>query len=301
MHVYTVIALLVFFLAQATYASAPAAPEANKIAETSDPKITQKNQKRETTQTKTSQLSASINELTSAIRDSKPNVSLENEEEKKGIERKALKADEKIADETEKLANYTNRLAYLTCLLVAVGSVQIGLFFWQLLLMRKAVKDGTIVAETARKEFIATHRPKIIVRRFFHQDLGGDEDSVDIGCEIVNIGESLATVVWWSLRMWRHPSSQPLPGNPPYAERIAQSIPIDNGMLVPLPSLRAAGFHFESGGEEESGEEGSWLILGYVEYEDINEKLRRTAFLRRYNPQSNSFVIVPHADYEYQD
>ena len=234
--------------------------------------------------------------------DEKPFVikSIEAEKTTERTEQDRPEREEKSANERSLVA-WTIVLAIATIALASIAGIQVGMFWKQLKLMKKGVDDGALMAKTAREAFIATHRPKLIVRRFATQDRGGDEHSVDMACELVNIGESLATVVWLSVRMWNHPTSLPLPGDPPYSPAVAHSLLITNGTLVQLPSLRVEGFHFDSGWQEETGEKGSWLILGYAEYKDINEKIRRTAFLRRYNPQANSFDIIPHPDYEYQD
>ena len=168
----------------------------------------------------------------------------------------------------------------------------------------KAASAAEKSAEIARHNFIATHRPKIIVRRFSINRIGDDGDSVDIGYEMVNTGERLATVVRSSTKLWWHPSTESLPAIPPYTDHIVQSIPIENGMLVSLPSQRVEDFSFVSGFEEESGAAttGDHLFaLGYIEYQDTIGKIRRTAFLRQYDFKAKRFDTVPHPDYEYQD
>ena len=60
------------------------------------------------------------------------------------------KIDEKIAFETQRIADYTNRLAWFTLLLFCIAVGQAGLFVWQLLYMRRGLRDAEDAAKTAR-------------------------------------------------------------------------------------------------------------------------------------------------------
>ncbi len=210
-------------------------------------------------------------------------------------------------------------LVKLTGVLAAIGVMQLIVFGFQARRLRQTVEEMKIAtkatekaakaaeqsAEIAWHDFIATHRPKIIVRRFSINEVGDDGESVDWGYEMVNTGESLATVVRSSTKLWWHPSTEPLlPATPPYADPIAQSIPIEIGMSMALSSQRVKDFSFVSGFEEESDATptGDRLFaLGYIEYKDTIGKTRRTAFLRRYDFKAKCFDIIPHSDYEYAD
>lgn len=150
MKIFVAVLLSVFVSVQATSAQ-PSAQERDGTSKTSRSKVIKKNGQREAEQPKTNKLSSAINELTAAIRDSKVHTADEGQNEKMHLERESLKADTKIADETENLARYTDTLAGFTLLLVIVGSLQLGLFFWQLRLMKQATIDAGKSAEAAYK------------------------------------------------------------------------------------------------------------------------------------------------------
>ncbi|MBU6480474.1 MAG: hypothetical protein KGS09_08025 [Nitrospirae bacterium] len=240
------------------------------------------------------------------------------------IQKSNSETDQDKKDRDEKSAN-DQLLTKFTGALVLVGIVQAAIFIFQLFVFgrqarrlretvaemkiaTRATEKAAIAAEQnveiARHEFIATHRPKIIVRRFSINKVGDDGESVDIGYEMVNTGESLATVVCSSTKLWWHTPTKPLPAIPPYAAKIVQSIPIETGMLVTVPSQPVTDFEFVAGFEEESDATttGDRLFaLGYIEYKDTIGKIRRTAFLRRYDFKAKRFDIIPHSDYEYAD
>lgn len=209
-------------------------------------------------------------------------------------------------------------LMYFTGGLVGVGFLQLIVFGLQARRLRQTIDEMKIAtkatekaataaersAEIARHEFIATHRPKIIVRQFSIDKVGDDGESVDIGYEMVNTGESLATVVCSSLKLWWHSPAKPLPAIPPYAESIVQSTPLESGSPVTAPSQHVPDFAFVEGFEEgsEATATGDHLFaLGYIDYKDTIGKTRRTAFLRRYDFTAKRFDAIHHTEYEYQD
>ena len=234
--------------------------------------------------------------------------------------------DEKSATEKKEREEKYQSDWWLVCLtgvLAGIGILQLCVFGLQARRLRQTVEEMKIAtkaaekaanaaeqsAEIARHDFVATHRPKIIVRRFSINKIGDDGDSVDIGYEMVNVGEGLATVVRSSTKLWWHTPTKHLPGNPPYADYIAQSIPIESGIMIALPSQHVEGFSFVSGFEEKEQETGAndtttgdhLFAMGYIEYKDTIGKTRRTAFLRKYNFTSKCFDTIPHPDYEYVD
>jgi hypothetical protein len=81
------------------------------------------------------------------------------------------------------VAIYTLWLAGATCVLAVVAAIQAGLFVWQLILMNRGTNDAKGAADAAaaaaaaaeqsivlsRQEFIAVHRPKIILKRSYYR------------------------------------------------------------------------------------------------------------------------------------
>ena len=106
------------------------------------------------------------------------------------------------------LVEYTRWLALLTGCLFFAAVAQVGLFVWQLRLMRKATenagaaaraafasaKASNVVATTAREEFLATHRPKLILQDAFCDDTEFGHP-IAVKYVIVNIGETPARII----------------------------------------------------------------------------------------------------------
>lgn len=70
-------------------------------------------------------------------------------DEKASIDKRLADQTQRLADETENLAVYTGRLAGFTLLLFFAAVGQIGLFVWQLRLIRKSLDDAKIAADAA--------------------------------------------------------------------------------------------------------------------------------------------------------
>jgi hypothetical protein len=72
------------------------------------------------------------------------------------------------------VAKYTEVLAWFTVVLAAVGLGQGCLIFWQ--------------GRLARREFISTHRPKLIVRQF-QLDAPRPNQPITVHFSIINVGD----------------------------------------------------------------------------------------------------------------
>ena len=199
--------------------------------------------------------------------------------------------------------------------------------FWkQLGFMRDAMRDGTeaakaardsadagkIVAETARDDFISTHRPKLIVRRVSLNIAKGSglADVLGVQFIVANLGDTRATIIEMNARLWLPEVSQNLPPIPPYGQSTYPGLTIESGESPTLTHYEhglLARFEFRDGfaktamaaGGTDSGP--ALLFIGYVDYEDGLKRQRRTAFLRQYNFATQRFDPIPHPDYEYQD
>ena len=310
----TIAVFLVLLLAQPIYASPPAAPESSRTTETSRPKIAQKNEKREATQSNPNDLSAAINELTSTIREAKAHISDQYEKEKIQIDGKSLKAEEKIADQTEKLAVYTDNLAFFTRLLVVVGGLQLGLFFWQLLLMNKAAKDAgksaAAALETAKAITLSerayikiSHDQHGMIRTTSDADvLYSKKRTYQVQFDVRNIGKTPAELTRLDFSQFIHPSDEPLPVVPPYNDP-------DTIVFVIRATMYGTDAIFPSQSFIMSEEESSaiwnrtknFYILGVAEYIDHFGIRHRAGYARRYDPHSteNNLLMVTWPGYNY--
>ena len=72
-------------------------------------------------------------------------------QEKSEIDRKVADETEKLAIETKNLSDFTGWLAIFTAALVLGAFAQVGLFWWQLRLIRESLEDAKIAAEAAKE------------------------------------------------------------------------------------------------------------------------------------------------------
>ncbi len=163
-------------------------------------------------------------------------------------------------------------------------------------------------AELTLNEFIATHRPKLIVRRVFTKTLHGQgiPDLLGIECIVANTGDSEATIVEINTNLWIPNAQESLPANPPYGDSMSISSPLDGGISFPwthpATSEQTMRYNHLSGFAEEGGDVGTCMyFFGYIMYKDRLNRHRRTAFCRRFDFTTQRFTVVKDPDYEYQD
>lgn len=193
-----------------------------------------------------------------------------------------------------RLASYTGWLTVFTFVLAA-GTL--GLFW-------VAARQGNQL----EREFIATHRPKLVVRSVMLRNAlipGEAPRDFKMGFTlhylVVNVGPTTATIVQATSTRSMVPNPREwTPGDQVYTS--------DGDGIV--------GRELKSG-ESCAGtcDNGSGLIesvaarspffpiyfLGYVVYEDSAGVQRRTGFIRRYDLKERSLVREPNPDYEYAD
>ena len=120
-----------------------------------------------------------------------PKSESEKEEERREKQEKA-ETDRKIVDLTAALAEFTEYLFYATVALGVVGALTMVVLVWQGRQMKKTV-------DLARAEFMATHRPEMIVREvaWASQELDGGIVMNDgaIAFTVVNKGRNSGTIV----------------------------------------------------------------------------------------------------------
>ena len=180
--------------------------------------------------------------------------------------------------------------------------------------MKESLRISKESVDLARKEFISTHRPKLVVRRISLNEVNGAGVWNIIAAEyvIANVGDSTATIVSTSERLWLPTAKENLPSIPPYAEPVTHSLILEAGLSLVfkhyatdddlLKKYQQSSAYTDSSiseGRTDSGPE--LLFLGYIVYKDDLDRKRKTAFLRRSNYITKRFSPIKEPDYEYAD
>jgi len=193
----------------------------------------------------------------------------------------------------DRIARYTLWLAILTGGLVLASSFQ---FYF----LNRAEKTSQSLAKLAREEFIATHRPRVIVRFIqgpFHNEAGHEFMWVTFA----NVGETMATITAiggdlvrrnGSTGAWR-PSgldASPKPITPTTLESGDRHI-ITVTAKGPISDIELFG---DATGTYEL------CAVGGVRYQDGNGRTRETAFFRT-NNGGEGFAPSKNREDEYED
>lgn len=224
--------------------------------------------------------------------------------------------DKHLADETQRLANYTGALFIVTCLLFGAALFQVGLFWFQLRIMKGGLKDAAKAAnaaaagaqsakestDLARQEFIAAHRPRIHARFFPELPIDPDTPLV-VTFEAVNAGDLDATLIRVELSVYDFALGETV------APRWASTIPVNQTNLRPSeisPRYRVEITIPTIGGTPAPllpGQMEDLRVRGRFFYSDSGERVRVTQFYRRYDPERRALRIVvdTDSDYEYED
>ncbi len=215
-----------------------------------------------------------------------------------------------LAGITAVLARYTYKLWYDT---TKASERQSGEMRESLAIAERNAKTAEDNIDLARKEFISTHRPRLIVRRVSVDTVRGTgiSDVLKVEFVVANIGDTKAKIIEMSTRIWFPESSLNLPAVPPYGESTYPGRSFESGASGPMThidsaemlarfqsQIKLAAFTAVDGGSD-SGP--AFLFIGYIVYEDELKRKCRTAFCRIYNFATQRFDPIPHPDYEYQD
>lgn len=186
----------------------------------------------------------------------------------------------------------------------AVATVFIAIFTFTLWQSTKRMMRATQSAvDLARQEFIATHRPRVIVR--FIQGPFQEDGRRLIFITFANVGDSEAIIkaIGADLAIWRvdaEGGSWESPG--------LEATPVD---LDPVISLKSGQRHTVrvtgrgTWGDTQTFAERSDQILtitqGAIEYRDGNGISRETGFSRTFDRRSRTFRASENPEEEYQD
>jgi hypothetical protein len=190
----------------------------------------------------------------------------------------------------------------LATVVSASAAIAIACFTYRL---KEATKGqlGELIksGEQARLQFIATHRPRIMVHSFEYSS----EDGERIGAffRYVNTGTSTATIVGIAGQITEvfdmpsqatsigpecrvDPEDEKLVGGEEAVHTVSSSI-LHSQMVVDS-ELKHRGHSYLFA-----------ICIGYVAYTDDLGVRRKTGFCRRYDPSTRSWLKMENSDYEY--
>jgi hypothetical protein len=163
------------------------------------------------------------------------------------------------------------------------------------------------ITDLARAEFISTHRPKIMVRRFrlHNDDLGGD--FVEVHLTVVNKGSTKAQIEQAKgMVYFRSPDSawpydfDIYEGQMQISQKVLPAGGMTDAKITSIESFEHARGKYPSVSLSVPGV--SVYVAGLIGYkDDIIGITRTTAFLRELNHSNHRFSAVGDDDYEYQD
>lgn len=190
--------------------------------------------------------------------------------------------------------------------ITAVATAFIGWF--TATLWRATTEQAGLTRESiklARDEFLASHRPKIIIHTVEnHYVRAADEEDLWLGARVicVNKGKSAATITEIRCEITRRKGGTPETG---IAIEFLDEIPIPDD---PLPSGLDYQFSVESVMSHrhehrrqmlEESYKGDVYCIGRIIYLDSAERRRMTGFCRRYDANSGRWVRVEGKQYDY--
>jgi hypothetical protein len=228
--------------------------------------------------------------------------------EKAAIDKRLAFDTQRLADYTWWLANYTWWLAAFTALVFTVAILQVGMFAWQLILIKRGTRDATkaanaalLSAQVARNEFIATHRPRLRVYAFDTEDRDLVHDKpIVVLLQTQNIGDTPAHITRVEGCIHIAPNKN---------RRIESNIPLRyrQDFAITLVSGEREAFSIEDGTSVTEftatavyAGDRPLFCIGRIFYTDDAGIGRETGFCRRFSFRPYGSEPVPESEYEYQ-
>jgi hypothetical protein len=173
-------------------------------------------------------------------------------------------------------------------------------FLWGTVEATAAAANAAVDAtDLARQEFIATHRPRIIVYGMEVQLLGDTETQRKVHFRYVNAGDTDAFVTSIHSRVLWHSKDMIEGGTELHRHDVIKEpvfVPSGNNGLAITPDGIDYINLVRSG---RAGHDTAYCV-GVVVYRDTNSIERRTGFCRRYDSERERWLKVADADYEYE-
>jgi hypothetical protein len=189
----------------------------------------------------------------------------------------------------------------------AIATIFIAIFTIVLACVtRKQARLTKDITNLARAEFLSTHRPKIMVRRFrlSYDDLGGD--FVEVHLTVVNKGSTKAQIEQAKgMVYFRSPDSvwpydfDTYGGQMQISQKVLPAGGMTDAKITSIESFKHARGEYPSVSLSVPGV--SVYVAGCIGYKDDIGITRTTAFLRQLNHSNHRFSAVGDDDYEYQD
>jgi hypothetical protein len=200
---------------------------------------------------------------------------------------------------------YKDEITALSTAIIAAFTVILGIFTISLARStRKAV-------ETAQAEFVASHRPRLIIREI--QCLTSrTRQNIELRYVVANIGDTSAEIVESHIEIQEVPDGmlrplQPIEGANPIGRRTVapgRHIFDECSSTVSIMSLvvsRMSDQRRLPKGRADLNENRAVCFRGFVIYIDRNGIQRRTGFCRVYDSKVERFYPLDDPDYEYAD
>lgn len=184
--------------------------------------------------------------------------------------------------------------------------------FLQFIWLTRQEKVLTDSIELSRDEFIATHRPRIVVRDVSIDYIGETEEDknmveVKIDYSIANTGDTPAmirmrnaTLVLTRNILVNVANANTLPARPKYdvMHNIVEDRILDGGESITRTHTQEMN-RTDWGMLHTSMHSG--FVVGFIRYEDKQKRRFLTAFCRLHDRVTNRCFVAESADYEYQD
>ncbi len=218
-----------------------------------------------------------------------------------------LAVDERVAALTGDLAKYTKllfwatgALAVFTLGLVIFGFRQANDAKESIAATRTAAQAAQATVELAQREFISTHRPRLIVRNVHAKMLGADQP-IAIRFTIINKGQTDALRTEWRVGVIILDAGRNIYGMEGIdAPRQTLGAPLASGMDYISDFESRKPLDQTDLDSVDLGEKHLWFC-GVIAYFDGANNVRRTGFVRRYDGGTKRFRLTNNPDDEYED
>lgn len=221
-------------------------------------------------------------------------------------EQATQQAEEDRQERKAKAANeggltlYTGLLALFTLGLIVVGSIQVGLFVWQLRLARKGAEDAGKSAEAALKTANSLETANRAFVKMSHLPPGlayNQMGETSVRMRVKNFGKTPARIIDVLVEFKCFDDIASIPDNPPIIETGSQV----SAFLVEGDELFTGKQHSLGSPviDKVQGGKITVLVWGYIDYLDAFDRRHRAGYGRVYNWTSDvEYDSVSHEDFK---
>lgn len=209
-------------------------------------------------------------------------------------------ANETIAEYTFWLMLFTGILAVAT---VGLGVATVGLYRTgkeQIALAAGSLEATNNATELAKRNFVASHRPEVIIRSLTYVQVG--RDFIGARLALVNRGATDAIAVEINgiiVSSGLPPDSGiELPHQSTF-EKIANGAEEEHWLHSRVHFRKAELERSEAGLQLPGFEYRPVFCIGEIAYLDSNGARRKTGFCRQFGPSTTSWLAVENTEYEY--